>query len=94
MYLILACNNVLFGIGHLTMYHLLPTPEDDMVFRTNICILMSRILYQNMEYFKHSFDPVIDWHIKHEFYDEMSTKSTVVSSHSIRGGAAFVRIVR
>ena len=47
-----------------------------------------------MEFFKHSFDPVIDWHIKHEFYDEMSTKSTVVSSHSIRGGAAFVRIVR
>ncbi|KAL5489195.1 hypothetical protein EMCRGX_G018261 [Ephydatia muelleri] len=132
-----ACNNVLFGIGHLTMYHLrgdnldkgikqqymridsekpasihyfhsfavadridfsnlseqlilteqrdaelvakslLPTPEDDMAFRTNICILMSRILYQNMEYFKHSFDVVIDWHIKHEFYDEMSTKSTV-----------------
>ena len=154
MYLKLACNNVLFGIGHLTMYHLcgdnldkgikqrymridnekpasihyfhsfavadridfsnlsdqlilteqrdaelvakslLPIPEDNMAFRTNICILMSRILYQNMEYFKHSFDPVIDWHIKHEFYDEMSTKSTVLSSHSIRGGAAFVRIVR
>ena len=42
---------------------------------------MSRILYQNMGFFKHSFDSVIDWHIKHEFYDEVSTKSTVVSSH-------------
>ena len=59
---------------------LLPTLDDDAALRNNIiCGLMSRILYANMEFFQHSFDGVVDWHIKHEFYDEMSTCSKVVS---------------
>ena len=58
---------------------LLPTDEDDLAIWDNICVLLSRILYENMEFFKVSFDGVIDWHIKHEFSDEMSTKSVIVS---------------
>ena len=58
---------------------LLPTLNDDAALRNNICVLMSRILYANMEFFQHSFDGVVDWHIKHEFYDEMSTCYKVVS---------------
>lgn len=58
---------------------LLPTLDDDAALCNNICVLMSRILYANMEFFQHSFDGVVDWHIKHEFFDEMSTCSKVVS---------------
>ena len=58
---------------------LLPTPEDDLALCDNMCLLISRILYQNLEFFRLSFDGVVAWHIKHDFYDEMSTKSKVVS---------------
>lgn len=58
---------------------LLPTEEDDSSLRNNICVLMSRIAYENMDFFKASFDGVIDWHLNHEFSEEMSTKSVVVN---------------
>ncbi len=61
---------------------LLPTPEDDLAIRENICILISRILYENMGFFNLCFDGEVDWHIKHQFYDEMSTKSKVVSNNT------------
>ena len=58
---------------------LLPTPEDDVALRDNICVLMSRILCAHVEFFKINFEDIVDTHIKHEFYDEMSMKSIVVS---------------
>ena len=57
---------------------LLPSPEDNLAIRENICVLMSRVLFNNVAFFKLSFDGVINWHIKHEYYKEMSTKSDVV----------------
>ena len=58
---------------------LLPSPEDDLAIRDNICMLMSRVLFDNVAFFKLCFEGVIDWHIEHEYYKEMSTKSDVVS---------------
>lgn len=58
---------------------LLPSPEDDLAIRENICVLMSRVLFDNVAFFNLSFDGVIDWHIMHEYYKEMSAKSDVVS---------------
>ena len=58
---------------------LLPTPEDDIALRDNICGLMSRILCDHVEFFKMSFEDVVEKHIKHEYYEEMSMKSIVVS---------------
>lgn len=58
---------------------LLPSPEDDDTIRKNICILISRILYNNLDFFKTAFDGVVEWHIEHSYYKEMSTKSDVVS---------------
>ena len=58
---------------------LLPAPEDDEALRDNIVIQMSRILFENMEFFRLSFDGLIQWHIKLQFYKEMSTRSIVVS---------------
>ena len=58
---------------------LLPTPEDDEAIRNNMCTLISRIMYENMAFAKLTFDGVVNWHITHDFYEEMSRKSVVVS---------------
>ncbi len=58
---------------------LLPTVEDDKALRENICELISRVLYQHCDFFNLSFDGMINWHIKHEYWNEMSSKSVVVS---------------
>ena len=52
-----------------------PTLDDDAALCNNIYVLMST----NMEFFQHSFDGVVDLHIKHEFYDDMSMCSKVAS---------------
>ena len=58
---------------------LLPTPEDDEAIRNNMCTLISRIIYEKMDFARLTFDGVVNWHITHDFYKEMSRKSVVVS---------------
>ena len=58
---------------------LLPSPDDDLLIRRNFSTLVSRVLVSNINFFKLTFDGVVQWHIKHEFYEEMSRKSEVVS---------------
>ena len=58
---------------------LLPSSDDDTELRNNLCVLISRVLYSNIPYFKYTFDGVIEWHIQHDFYKEMSTHSEWVS---------------
>lgn len=57
---------------------ILPKPMDDMAMKDNIAVLISRVLYQYFDFFKLTFDGVIQWHIKHKHYTEMSCKSVVV----------------
>ncbi len=57
---------------------ILPTRGDDAELRKNISTIISRILVAHMAFFETSFDDVVSNHIEHEFYQEMSTKSTVV----------------
>ena len=58
---------------------LLPTPEDDKAIRNNMCTLISRIIYENMAFAKLTFnDGVVNWHIIHDFYEEMLRKYVVV----------------
>lgn len=57
---------------------ILPQSRDDMIIKENITVLVSRVLYQYFNFFKLSFDGVIQWHIKHKNYTEMSCKSVVV----------------
>ena len=51
--------------------------------RDNICVLISHVLFKSLPLFSLSFDGVVEWHIKHDFYDEMSTKSDVVSVEAL-----------
>ena len=63
---------------------LLPSEEDDGILRTNIVTLVSRILTEHMSFFKYTFDDVVDWHMKHLYYAEMSSASIVVSMKEAR----------
>lgn len=58
----------------------MPSPNDDLQLKKNIAILVSRVLVNHMEFFKFCFSDVTCWHIKHQHYEEMSTKSVVVST--------------
>ena len=71
---------------HQIALSLLPSADDDDVIRNNISILLSRVLVKSLAFFKMSFDGVVNWHIQHQFYEEMSKKSDVVSiDHAIQG---------
>ena len=61
---------------------LLPSPDDDATMRNNFATHVSRVLVNNIDFFKVTFDGVVDWHIKHQFYEQMSRKSDVVSFSS------------
>ena len=51
---------------------LLSSDEDDKALANNFTILVSRILYDNMPFFKVTFDGIVTWHIQHENTVEMS----------------------
>ena len=61
---------------------LLPSPDDGVTMHNNFATHMSRVLVNNIDFFKVTFDGVVDWHIKHQFYEQMSEKSDVVSFSS------------
>ena len=58
---------------------LLPTKEDDRVLRNNFITLVSRVLVENIPFFKETFDGIVTWHIQHKYSSEMAKKSHVVS---------------
>lgn len=58
---------------------LLPSPDDDATMCNNFATHVSCVLVNNIDFFKVTFDGVVDWHIKHQFYEQMSRKSDVVS---------------
>ena len=57
---------------------IVPSLADDQKLK-QIAILISRVLVKHLKFFRLAFDDLIQWHIKHPFYKEMSAKSTVVS---------------
>ena len=58
---------------------ILPSTSDDQVLCSNLAILISRVLVDHMKFFQLMFEDVVERHIKHQFYKEMSSKSIVVS---------------
>ena len=62
---------------------IMPSIEDDSQLKENITTLISRVLIDNMEFFKFCFSDVTCQHIKHKYYKEMSAKSIVVSTYQV-----------
>ena len=65
-------------ISSVSVDSILPSAEDDLAMRTNFSILIARVLRKHMPFFK-EFGVGLERHIRHEFYEEMSAKSEVVS---------------
>ena len=58
---------------------LLPSIDDDQSLRKLFMTHVAQIMATDMKFFIFSFDGVVDRHIKHQYYEEMSPKSKVVS---------------
>ena len=58
---------------------LLPSIKDDIVLQHNIGTIVSRILVDQVPYFKTAFADIVTWHIPHQYSVQMSAKSKVVS---------------
>ncbi len=56
-----------------------PSKSDDKCLRQNIAVLISRVLVSYLSFLGFSFDKVVEWHIEHQYSQEMSQKSVVVS---------------
>ena len=54
--------------------------SDEWTLITDLSMLVSRIIVSHIPFFNFSFSDVVTWHLKHQYYTEMSGKSTVVSS--------------
>ena len=64
---------------------LLPSAEDDKELHRLFAVHVSRVLATHVPYFKLAFDDVVEWHIKHKYYSEMSMASEVVSPFCPKG---------
>ena len=62
---------------------MLPSSLDDVTLSKNIATIVSRVLFENMPFFKSTFKDVVTWHIQHKHYEDMSKKSEVVSFKSM-----------
>jgi hypothetical protein len=64
---------------HLYYSHFFPTDDDYDTLKGHFNILISRIICNNLKFFKEYFSKCVTWHISHKYYKEMSVKSHVVS---------------
>ena len=55
-----------------------PSEGDDATIRRNMGFLVARVLCRYIHYFQQTYDGVVKQHIKHRFYQQMSSKSEVV----------------
>lgn len=62
---------------------LLPTAEDDKAILDNFITLISRTLAAHLELLGFDCSKLVEWHIPHEYEEQMSRKSKVVSTHMI-----------
>ena len=58
--------------------NVLPSNTDQKNLLHNFTLLTSRLLVENFKYFRENYSDAVQCHIQHDFYDEMSKKSTTV----------------
>ena len=66
-------NNVMFDI--------LPSEDDYKQLQHNFAVHVARILTDHLTFFKHDFKGIVPKHLLHQYSEEMSNKSDVVSHH-------------
>ena len=60
--------------------YLLPDKQLDDVLTYHLAILISRMLITYIPFFSFAFSDIVEWHLEHEYYKQMSIKSEVVSN--------------
>ena len=55
----------------------LPSAADEQTIKHHFTILVSRMLAEHLKHFTESYSDVIDRHINHDYYKEMSQKSVI-----------------
>ena len=65
-------------ISSICIDELLPSKEDESALCANFCILIAQVLKKHMPFFE-KFGNGLERHIRHEYYEEMSSKSNIVS---------------
>ena len=78
-YLSLSKTPKLINSGGFHLFDILPSEADYIQLKKNLGILVSRILVDNVPFFK-DFSALIPRHINHKFSDKLSLKSEVVGS--------------
>ena len=57
---------------------ILPSQTDEISIKHNFAILVSRQLVEHMKHFKENYSDVVQKHLVHDYYEEMSQKSEIV----------------
>lgn len=76
----LSTNTSLGDVSELSLSAYLPDAVDCMNLRDNYAVLLSRVLVDEIDYFKKVFGDCVYRHIPHEYSSQMKEKSTIVSS--------------
>jgi hypothetical protein len=61
----------------------LPSLTDEINIKHNFTILVSRILVEHIPFFNENFNDVVQRHITHDYYEEMSRKSEIVCNFTM-----------
>lgn len=79
-------------IGAIKLGKILPSDADHSAIRTNMSTLVARILVRNLPFFK-QFSHCLERHVRHEFTEEMSQVSEVVSISIFTMVYSYVKII-
>lgn len=66
--------------GATNLYSLLPSPSDYTSLKDNFTVLISRVIVDNLTFFRDDFKRLVLRHIPHQYSAEHSKKSEVVSA--------------
>lgn len=67
----------------------LPDANDCAALCNNYAVILSRVLADEVSYFKNIFGDCVDRHIQHKYSSQMNEKSKMVSMHVIHGPACY-----
>ena len=67
--------------GEVNMFDILPSEDDYKQLQHNFAVHVARILTDHLTFFKHDFKGIVPKHLLHQYSEEMSNKSDVVSHH-------------
>ncbi len=66
-----------------SLYSILPSDRDYNCLKQNVAILIARIIHEHTHFFGEDLKRLIPTHVPHQYTNQMTVKSEVVSKHTI-----------